>query len=124
MGFVCTYPGYTILVDGYSLGASWPQIFVQDVLYHFPDRDIQAVLYEPGNPWRKLPKKYKKALKKHITFVRSIWDPVTWMQLLGFFRYGKTVTIGKWYRIWPLQHLEDQVIRNLTEKEEACGKNH
>jgi hypothetical protein len=121
MDLVYVYPDYAIRVAGYSLGASWPQLFVQDVLYHFPDRDIQAILYEPGNPWRKLPGKYKKQLKKHITFVRSIWDPVTWMQLLGFFRYGKTVTIGKWYRIWPLQHLEDQVIRNLEEFEKKKG---
>jgi hypothetical protein len=116
MNLVCTYPDYTVLVDGYSLGASWTQIFVQDVLHRYPYRNLQAILYEPGNPWRKLPGKYKKQLKKHITFVRSVWDPVTWMRLLGFFRYGKTVTIGKWYRIWPLQHLEDQVIKNLIEK--------
>jgi hypothetical protein len=116
MDLVCQYPDYKIRVDGYSLGASWTQLFVQDVLYRYPYRDIQAVLYEPGNPWRKLPKLYKILLKKHVTFVRSIWDPVTWMRLLGFFRYGKTITIGKWWRIWPCQHLEDQVIRNLEEK--------
>jgi hypothetical protein len=92
MDLVYAYPEYTVLVDGYSLGASWPQIFVQDVLYHFPCRNIQAILYEPGNPWRKLPQKYKKLLKKHVTFVRSVWDPVTWMRLLFFWRYGKTVT--------------------------------
>jgi hypothetical protein len=116
MDLLYKYPNYAVLVDGYSLGASWPQIFVQDVLHHFPDRSIQAILYEPGNPWRKLPRAYKKLLKTHIAFVRSIWDPVTWMAALGFFRYGKTITIGKWWRFWPLQHLEGQVIRNLKER--------
>jgi len=116
MDLAYQYPDYAIRVDGYSLGASWPQIFVQDVLYHFPGRDIQAILYEPGNPWRKLSRADKKALKKHIQFVRSIWDPVTWMRVLFFFRYGKSTTIGKWYRVWPLQHLGDEVIKNLIEK--------
>jgi hypothetical protein len=119
MGLAYMYPDYVIRVDGYSLGASWTQIFVQDVLYHFPGRDIQAVLYEPGNPWRRLPKEWQKALKQHVTFARSVWDPVTWMGLLCFFRYGKTVTIGAWWRLWPLQHLEDQVLRNLVEKSGA-----
>ena len=110
------YPDYAVYVDGYSLGASWTQIFIQDVLYHFPGRDIRAILYEPGSPWRKLPRKDKAALKDHIVFVRSIWDPVTWMAALGFFRYGQHVSIGRWWRLWPCQHLEDQVIRNLREK--------
>ena len=110
------YPNYAIRVDGFSLGASWPQIFVQDVLYRWPERDIKAVLYAPGNPWRKLPEKYQKALNRCIIYVRSIWDPVTWMRVLRFSRYGKNITIGKWWRILPLQHFPGQMERNLLEK--------
>ena len=110
------YPGYSIYVDGFSLGASWTQIFLQDVLHRWPDRDVLAILYAPGNPWRKLPKKYKDALKRCTYFVRSIWDPVTWMGLLRFYRYGKHITLGKWYRILPLQHTPDQIIRGLKER--------
>ncbi|MDR2186395.1 MAG: hypothetical protein LBO80_12130 [Treponema sp.] len=116
MDAACQNPDYAVFVDGYSLGASWTQLFVQDVLYHFPKRVIRAILYEPGNPWRRLPWKYKAMLKKHITFVRAVWDPVTWMAALGFFRYGRHITIGQWWRPWPCQHLEDQVLRNLEER--------
>ena len=113
---VCeTFPDYAIRVDGYSLGASWTQVFVKVALDRWPDRDIQAILYAPGNPWRKLPKAIKEKLKQHITFVRSIWDPVTWMRAFGFFRYGAEVRIGKWYRAWPLQHKTEQIIRGLKE---------
>ena len=113
---VCeAYSDYAIRVDGYSLGASWTQIFTQDVLYHWPNRDVQAILYAPGNPWRKLPKVFKAKLKQHITYVRSIWDPVTWMRMFGFCRYGAEVRIGKWYRILPLQHKTDQIIKGLKE---------
>jgi len=110
------YPDYAIRVDGFSLGASWPQIFVQDVLYRWPERDIQAILYAPGNPWRKLPKKYQDALKRCTFFVRSVYDPVTWMGLLRFHRYGKNISIGRWWRVWPIQHYPAQIIRGLDER--------
>jgi len=114
---VYQHPDYIIKVDGFSLGASWTQIFLQDVIHRWPDKNIHAVFYAPGNPWRKLPKQYQKALKRCTTFVRSIWDPVTWMKALRFYRYGKHITIGKWYRFWPLQHLPLQIIRGLDELE-------
>jgi len=107
------YPDYSIRVDGFSLGGSWTQIFVQDVLHHWPDRDILAIFYAPGNPWRKLPKEYQIALKQCTIFVRSIWDPVTWMRAIRFYRYGRHYTVGKWYRIFPLQHRPEQIIRGL-----------
>ena len=110
------FPDYAIRVDGYSLGASWTQIYVQDILYHWPDRTIMALLYAPGNPWRVLPKRYSEFLKQHIIFVRSIWDPVTWMRVLRFYRYGKNFTIGKLWRVLPIQHRPDQIIRGLDEK--------
>jgi predicted lipase len=107
---------YAVRVDGYSLGASWTQIYMQDILYRWPDRDVQAIFYAPGNPWKKLPKKYQNALKRRTTFVYCFWDPVTKMRLLGFHRYGKEITIGKRNRIRPLQHKPDQIIRGLDEK--------
>ena len=110
------HPDYAIRVDGYSLGGSWTQIFTQDILYRRPDRDIKAIYYAPGNAWRKLPKQYQDALKRCTVFVRSIWDPVTWMRVFRFYRYGDHITIGKWWRIWPLQHWPDQIIRGLTER--------
>lgn len=106
---------YAIRVDGFSLGASWPQLFVQDILYRWPERDIRAIFYAPGNPWRKLPKAYQKALKRCTAFVRSIWDPVTWMRALRFYRYGRHITIGNWHRFWPLQHKTEEIIRGLKE---------
>ena len=110
------YPNYSIHVSGFSLGASWTQIFVQDVLYRWPERDIQAILYAPGNPWRKLPENFQKSLESRITFVYSFWDPVTWMKLIGFQRYGANKKIGKWYRLWPIQHYPEQIDRALKDE--------
>ena len=111
------FPDYAIRVDGFSLGAAWPQIFMQDVLFHFPGRDIKAILYAPGNPWRKLPRNCQQALKERTVFVRSVWDIVTWMRALRFYRYGKHLTVGKPWRFWPMQHLPDQITRGLNELE-------
>ena len=109
------YSEYAIRVDGFSLGASWPQIFLQDVLHRWPDRDVQAILYAPGNPWRKLPVYYQKALERCTVFVRSVWDPVTWMRLLRFYRFGSPFNIGKWWRALPVQHQPKQILRALKE---------
>jgi hypothetical protein len=110
------YPDYAIRVDGFSLGGSWTQIFVQDVLHRWPDRDIQAIFYAPGNPWRRLPRKYRRALRRCVAFIIPWWDVVTWMRLLLFFRYGRNIRIGKPWRLWPKQHRPDQIIRALNEK--------
>ena len=111
------YHDYAIRVDGFSLGASWTQLFIQDCLHRWPNRDIKAILYAPGNPWRKLPRKYRRKLRQCITFVYCFWDVVTWMRLLGFKRYGRNVRIGRIWRIWPKQHHPDQIIRALNEME-------
>ena len=110
------YPDYAIRVSGYSLGGTWTQLFVLDVIQHWPGRDIQAIFYAPANPWRKLPKKYQNELKNCTVFVRSYWDPVTWMRVLRFYRYGHNITIGKWWRIFPAQHHPRQMVRALDEK--------
>ena len=112
-------PDYAIRVAGYSLGGTWTQIFVQDILHRWPDRDILCVAYAPGNPWRKLPGKYKKLLRNSITFVSCYWDPVTWMIVLRFFRYGHDLKIGKLWRMLPFQHLPDQIIRALEERRDT-----
>ena len=116
MDAIDQYPDYAIRVSGYSLGGTWTQLFLLDVMLHWPDRDIQAIFYSPANPWRKLPKKYQKELKQRTVFVRTYWDPVTWMRALGFFRYGHTITVGRWWRILPAQHHPRQMIRALDER--------
>jgi len=109
------YPDYAIRVSGYSLGSSWTQIFLMDVITHWPDRDVHAILYSPANPWRRLPKKYQLELEKRTIFVYPHWDPVTWMAVAGFHRYGQNIVIGKWWRFLPIQHNPRQVIRALDE---------
>lgn len=113
---VCEYPGYAIRTSGFSLGGTWTQLFLLDVILHWPERDIQAIFYAPANPWWRLPKKYQVELEQRTVFVRSRWDPVTWMRLIGFYRYGHNITIGKWWRILPPQHEAPQMIRALDEK--------
>ena len=116
------YEDYAIRCTGYSLGGSWTQIFVQDCLHRWTniegkeDRDIKAIFYACGNPWRWLPKVYRKALKACTQFVINYWDPVTWMGLLRFKRYGKNVMIGKPWRLYPLQHHYNQIERALYER--------
>ena len=110
------YPAYAVRVSGFSLGATWPQLFLLDVTHHWPDRDIQAILYGPANPWRRLPREYQRELQQRTVFVRTYWDPVTWMRVLGFFRYGHTITIGRWWRVLPPQHFPPQMIRALDER--------
>ena len=111
------YPDYSIRVSGFSLGAAWLQIFMQDVLHHWPERDIKGIFYAPGNPWRCLPRKYRRLLRKRTVFVYNIWDPITCMALLGFFRYGRNIRLGRVWRIFPNQHHPVQIIRGLEEWE-------
>ncbi|MCL2440149.1 MAG: hypothetical protein FWD14_00230 [Treponema sp.] len=110
------YPDYAIRVSGFSLGGTWTQLFLLDVIQHWPDRDVLAIFYAPANPWRRLPKSYQRELKQRTVFVRTHWDPITWMHLIGFFRYGHTITVGKWYRVLPAQHEPPQMIRALEER--------
>jgi len=109
------YPDYAIDISGYSLGGAWTQIFLLDILLLWPDRDIQTILYAPANPWRKLPGKYQEELKQNTVFVKSHWDPVTWMRLIGFNRYGNNIIVGKWWRFFPPQHFPKQMVRALDE---------
>jgi len=110
------YPDYAIRASGHSLGGTWTQLFLLDAILHWPERDIQALFYAPGNPWRRLPKKYREELEKRTVFVCNHWDPVTWMRLIGFYRYGHNIKIGKWWRCLPSQHRGLQMIRALDEK--------
>jgi len=109
------YPDYAIRISGVSLGATWTQLFLLDVILHWPDRDVLAILYAPANPWRRLPKKYQKELEQRTVFVCSHWDPITWMRPLFYFRYGHDITIGRWWRFWPPQHHPTQMLRSLEE---------
>ena len=109
------YPDYTIRVSGFSLGGAWTQLFLLDIILLWPDRDVQAIFYAPANPWRRLPREYQKELGQNTVFVKCYWDPVTWMRLIGFYRYGHNITIGKWWRLLPPQHIPPQMIRALDE---------
>jgi len=111
------YPDYAIRVSGFSLGAAWLQIFMQDVLHKWPERDIKAIFYAPGNPWRRLPIRYRRLLRERTIFVYNRWDLITGMALLGFFRYGKNIRLGRIWRIRPNQHHPYQIIRGLEEWE-------
>jgi len=110
------YPDYAIRISGYSLGGTWTQLFLLDAILHWPDRDILAILYAPANPWRKLPKKYQEELEQRTVFVCNHWDPVTWMRVIGFYRYGYNIKIGKWWRCLPAQHKGAQMTKALDEK--------
>jgi len=110
------YPDYAIRVSGNSLGGTWTQLFLLDVILHWPDRDIQAIFYAPANPWRRLPREHREELRQSTVFVRSHWDPITWMRVIGFQRYGHNITIGRWWRILPAQHHPRQMIRALDER--------
>jgi len=109
------YPDYSIYVSGYSLGGTWTQLFLLDAILLWPDRDIRAIFYAAANPWRKLPEKYRKELEQRTIFIKTYWDPVTWMSVIGFYRYGHNITVGKWWRIFPPQHGPPQMIRALDE---------
>lgn len=108
-------PDYAIRGDGFSLGAAWGQLFIQDCLHRWPERDIKAIYYAPPNPWRRLPRNYQEMLNNAITFVIPRWDVVTWMRVLAFRRYGKETRIGKPWRLLPKQHRPAQIIRALLE---------
>ena len=116
LDLVKQYKDYAIFIDGYSLGGSWTQILFEDIWHRYRDRIIKGLFYAPGNVWRKLPKEYRKAFKKHVTYVYCWWDPVTWMRVFRFFRYGKNIRIGKPWRMWPFQHNIPQIERALKEK--------
>ena len=109
------HPNYAIRVSGFSLGGTWTQLFLFDAIRHWPERDILAIFYAPANPWRILPKEYREDLRQRTVFVSSHWDPVTWMNALGFFRYGHEITIGRIWRIFPPQHYPPQMQRSLDE---------
>ena len=110
------YPDYAIRLGGFSLGGTWTQFFLLDVILHWPDKDILGIFYAPANPWRRLPKQYQRELKKRTVFVSNAWDPITWMRAVGFKRYGYNITIGRWWRILPPQHDPPQMIRSLDER--------
>ena len=116
MDAVYQHPDYAIRVSGFSLGGTWTQIFMLDVIHHWPCRDIKAIFYAPANPWRRLPRNYREELSQRTVFVRTYWDPVTWMRALCFFRYGHTITVGRWWRILPPQHFPRQMVRALDER--------
>lgn len=112
-----------IRVGGFSQGAGFTYFCVQDLLYHFPDLDILGIGYE--SPRVFIRNKYiKNMLKNNLIIVKTFWDatvhvpPVCW----GFAHYGKSVWIGKWWKILPIQHRPEQIIKNLEDYEKKLAK--
>jgi hypothetical protein len=62
-------------------------------------------------------KEVNELLKNHQTLIKTFYDPVVHLPfwIMGFRDYGKKVWIGKWNRITPLQHLSEEVEKNLLE---------
>ena len=122
------YSDYDIEIWGFSLGASWTQILLEVAVYliyirgKWAGRKVQGIFYACGNPWRKLPKELRKLVKQCSTFVINFWDPVTWMRLIGFNRYGKRVQIGRPWRFFPIQHHPTQMIKALDERTRKLEK--
>jgi hypothetical protein len=104
-----------IIVQGFSLGGALAQICVQDLLHHLPQKEIFGIAYEPPRPWIRN-KKVKKQIKNNLLIVCAFWDPVVHVPFLlwGYRAYGKKIWIGKPWKIWPLQHYPDEVIKNLN----------
>jgi hypothetical protein len=105
-----------IFIQGFSLGGALAQLCVQDMLYHFPQKNIFGVAYEPPRPWLKN-RAIKNQIKDHLLIVGAFWDPVIHVPFVswGYKAYGKKVWIGKPWRVLPLQHYPEQVENNLDE---------
>ena len=111
------YPEYAVYIGGWSLGGSWTQLLLEEVWHRWRNKRVIVFFgYATGNAFRNLPKEYREGIAKCSTFVYCWWDPVTWMRVLRFYRYGKNIRIGKWWRIWPFQHCTYQIERALKEK--------
>jgi len=134
-----------IYIAGYSLGGALTIAAVQDLGYHIDRDKLNAEVYgiAYGPPRVFCPSKIvKQALKDRLLVVKAHWDPVVrlpchlmvlswtlrvkpfgikfaapnkWVSIWA--NYGKTIWIGKIWRVLPFQHLPDQVERALKEYE-------
>jgi hypothetical protein len=133
-----------IFVAGYSQGGAVTTAAVQDIGFHI-DRDgldvsVFGISYNgPRFFGTKKSRLIKQAVKNRLLTIKGHWDPVGHVPLKAMptffsfrwkpFRiilclphltlwrdYGKVTWIGKLWRIWPLQHLPEQVYANLLEK--------
>jgi hypothetical protein len=108
-----------ILIAGFSLGGGLSQLACEDAAWHFSARDrvIKSISYE-GPRVVDRNNGVRDLLDGKQLLVKTFWDPVVHLpfRIMGLYDYGKKNWIGKWNRILPLQHLPEQVEKNLYEK--------
>jgi hypothetical protein len=133
-----------IYISGFSLGGGLTKFAAQDCMFHFPTKSVKALSYEGPRvfcPSKELKKMQKEHKKLDLFHVFTFWDPVVhcvpmilpeflfrfWIKpfqlkwtgafnLSFWTNYGKRFTIGKWYKLFPIQHLPSEVEKNLIEK--------
>jgi len=140
-----------IYVSGYSLGGALTVATIQDMGWHI-DRDklnvkIFGIAYNPPRTFC-LSRIVKQATKDRLLIVCTRWDPIvhvpcnvmimSWTlqlkplrivfgkptQWISFWKhYGKVVRIGKWWRVWPIQHFPGPIEKALKEYEMKMGGN-
>jgi hypothetical protein len=106
-----------IHIAGFSLGGGLSQFACEDAAYHVPYKSIISISYEGPRvfcPNRSV----KKLLENRQILVKTFWDPVVHvpLRLMGFTEYGKKIWIGKFYKVFPIQHRPLEIEKNLTYK--------
>jgi hypothetical protein len=133
-----------ILISGYSQGGAVTQAAVQDIGFHI-DRDklnvtVEGISYDgPRFFGRRKNKLIKESVKNRLIIIKGHWDPVVHVPLkymptffsfrwkpfkirlckphITFWKdYGKVIWIGKIWKVFPLQHLPEEIAKNLLEK--------
>ncbi|MDR1926617.1 MAG: lipase family protein [Endomicrobium sp.] len=112
-----------ILISGYSLGGGLTQIAAEDITWHFRETTISAIAYESPRVWFMSARLVKPFIENKLTLIMTWWDPVVHLPLFifGFKFVGKKIWIGKLNRLIPVQHLWNEVVKNLMEKFSVSG---
>ncbi len=129
-----------IFIAGYSLGGGLAQLACEDVAYHLPDKEIISISYEGPRVFS--PNiAVSSLIKDRQTLIKTFWDPVCHVPFKFFLNpglsiksidplklswgfpsltlwrdYGKVIWIGRWNKLYPLQHDSDQIEQNLLTK--------
>jgi hypothetical protein len=106
-----------IYIAGFSLGGGLSQLACEDAAWHLSDKEVISISYEGPRVFCQN-KEVKNLLKNRQTLIKTFYDPVVHLPfwIMGFRDYGKKNWIGRWNKIMPLQHLSEEVERNLLDK--------